>query len=294
MTGDPDTLQAGYVPLAPSRDDLAGPAVAGGAAGAGAVRQAQHLGHGDRSSRCPTRSARSSTGWCSQSGWTVTERQRPRDAGAGAAAPRLPAVPALRELRHRRDARVRGRARGARRQAPARRRPGVPRPRGNRDAARRAGRHRVAGRPAVGLCDAAGRAVRDRRRGAARVPPSLRRRRSIRSASRRTLPDAPASRLRAALRRAGGAAPPAKPASGGRHDRRAVRVRRARTSGSRCGAAASRCSPTCCTWPSWRGSTSCRAACRSAASSTRCRQAAERRARPPKRRLSRRAATASA
>ena len=54
-------------------------------------------------------------------------------------APRLPALPPLRQLlRRRRDARLRARARGARHPAPARRRQLVPRPRGGRDAAHRA------------------------------------------------------------------------------------------------------------------------------------------------------------
>ena len=50
---------------------------------------------------------------------------------------------------------VRRRDRGARHSAPARRRQGVPRPRGSRDDSRGARGHRVARRRAVGVCDAA-------------------------------------------------------------------------------------------------------------------------------------------
>ena len=64
---------------------------------------------------------------------------------------------------------LRGRARGARHPAPARRRPVLPRSRGGRDAARGARGHRVARRCAERVRDAAGRALRARRGGAARV-----------------------------------------------------------------------------------------------------------------------------
>ncbi len=68
---------------------------------------------------------------------------------------------------------------------------------------------------------------------------------------------------------------------------------RARMSGSCCAAGASRRSPTCCTWRSSRGSTRWMAASRSAGSSTSC--ATRRKARKrPKRRFSRRPATAFA
>ena len=69
--------------------------------------------------------------------------------------------------------------------------------------------------------------------------------------------------------------------------------RRARTSASRYAPAASRRSPTCCTSPSWRGSTRWAAASRSAVSSRSC-GSRPRRRRRPRRRSSRKTATASA
>ena len=148
----------------------------------------------------------------------------------------------------------------------------VPRPRGDRDAARRAGGHRVARRRAVGVRDAARRAVRDRRRGAARVSPPAPAA-FIRSGFRRTLPTG-LEPIGDALTLLARLHTQPQPPSGRRHDRRRCSSTRARTSASCCGPAASRRWPTCCTSPSWRGSTSSTAACRSAASSRRCSEAA--------------------
>ena len=105
-------------------------------------------------SRCPTRSARSSRGSSTRAaGRSPNGRATSRSTIRGTA--HLPAVPPLRQLADGRDAALRRRARGARRPAPARRRQGVPRPRRGRDASRGARRDRVAGRRAVGLRDAA-------------------------------------------------------------------------------------------------------------------------------------------
>ena len=130
----------------------------------------------DRSSRCPTRSARTCDWLVRHSGWTVTERRNAEHARADRGAAHLHPVPPVRQLRRGRHAAVRRRARGARHPPPAGRRPGVPRPRGDRDAARGADGDRVARRSALGVRHAARRAVRDRRRGAARVPPASARR----------------------------------------------------------------------------------------------------------------------
>ena len=286
-----ETLQARYVPLEPSRDDHAGPAVGRRAAGA-----ASRTRSGSSPARAIEQSLPDAVGayvdWLvRQSGWTVTERRDPATPRAARGAARLHPVPPLRQLRRGHHARLRRRARGARHPAPAGRRHGVPRPRGDRDAARRADGDRVAGRPAVGVRHAARRAVRDRRRRAARVSPH-RRRAFIRSGFRQTLPERPRAGSRGAGA-AGATASPPQPSAGGRHDLRRCSAARARTSASCCAPAASRRWPTCCTSPSWRASTSSTAACRSAASSKRC--AKPRRAvRPPRRRSSRRAATAFA
>ncbi len=109
-----------------------------------------------------------------KSGWTVTERHAPDAACSAGGASHLHPVPPIRELRRGHHTGLRRSARGARREAPARRRQGVSRSRRDRDAACRADGDRVAGRSAVGLRDAARRAVRDRRRRAARVPPPRR------------------------------------------------------------------------------------------------------------------------
>ena len=222
-------------------------------------------------------------------GHRADDARRAADGGADPAAARLHPVPPLPALRRGRHAAVRRRARGARRAAPARRRQVVPRPRGGRDDARRAGGDRVARRRAVGVRDAARRALRDRRRDAARVSPSSQGvpsvPRAATSCRRSCGRSADALRLlRAAARR-----PQLPP--GRRHDHASCSTRRARTSASCCGRPASRRSPTCCTSPSSRASTRSTAACRSAASSRSCasRPTAGRR---PKRRFSRRAATA--
>ena len=110
-----------------------------------------------------------------ESGWKVTERDR-REAGPGGGAAHLHPVPPVPQLRRGHDAAVRAGARGARRASRARRRQDVSRPRGGRNAPRRAGGDRVAGRRAVGVRDAARRAVRDRGRGAARVEAAVRQR----------------------------------------------------------------------------------------------------------------------
>ncbi len=185
--------------------------------------------------------------------------------------------------------RLRRRARGARRAASARRRQVVPRPRGSRDDSRRAGGDRVARRRAVGLRDAARRAVRDRRRDAARLSPSRTsvsiRFASPRSCRRRSARSAEALQLlRAAARQ-----PQLSP--GRRHDHAAAerdpRPRRLRPAAGRRAGARQR--------PARRRARAAvprsTAACRSAASSRSCasRPTADRR---PKRRFSRRAATA--
>ena len=172
MVEDADTLQAGYIPLSPSRTALgAQPSVV-------ALPVPRPYGRRNISAMAIEQSLPDAVGaFVGLAG--ARERlegddpAESRHARAGAAGPRLHPVPPLRQLRHRRHARLRGRARGARRAPPARRRPRLPRSRGDRDAARRAGRDRVARRRAVGVRDAARRALRDRRRGAARVPASL-------------------------------------------------------------------------------------------------------------------------
>ena len=154
-------------------------------------------------SRCPTRSARSSPGSSTTSGWTVASAGRRRRA-------RVPISRATSRVLFRRfvsfgedvtrayiDAH-----RGARHPAPARRRQGVSRPRGSGDDPRRARGDRVARRRAVGVRDAEGIALRDRRRAAARVPAPVRRA-SIRSGFRRSSAATPArsSRSPASRRR---------------------------------------------------------------------------------------------
>ena len=122
-----------------------------------------------------TRSPPSSTGWCTTSGWTVTDRERPDE--------RVPIQARhvcllFRRFDTRRSTGRRSTSRGPTSQAlEARGVPHVlvggktlPRARGGRDAAHRARRDRVAGRRAVGLRDAARRALRVRRRRAARLP----------------------------------------------------------------------------------------------------------------------------
>ncbi len=154
-------------------------------------------------------------------------------------------------------------------------------------------RDRVARRRAVGVRDAARRAVRLRRRRAARL-----------SRTRETLPAVPAAGAGAPTRPSRCARSP-RPccccaictpgATSGPWRRRSRRCskRRARTRSSRCGHRASRRSPTSSTSASWRGNTKRPAGCRSAASSSGC--ATKRRRRAPRRRpSSRRAATASA
>ena len=212
------------------------------------------------------RSARSSRGCCRPNarGRSPTASEPPEDRRQR----RLPAVPPLHAFRQGHHARLRRGARSARHSAPAGRRQDVPRARGSRCHSHGADRDRVARRRAVGVRDAARPAVRDRRRGAARISLAGARR-FIRIACPKELPD----RLQPVAQGADDAARAARRAqssAGRRHDRPLDRDRRARMPASSCGAAASRCSPTCCTFPTWRGATSSRAACRSAASSTRC------------------------
>ena len=172
MTGDRDTMQASYVPLAKSRDDLPGqPSLV-------ALAVPDPYGKRNISGVEIDQSLPDAVGafvdWLvRRSGWRVTEHH------GGAPVPVQPRHVCLlfrRFVSFGTDMTrgLRGRTRSAGHQPPARRRAGVPRPRGNRNAPRRAGRRRMAGRSVVGVCDAARRAVRDRRRGTARVSPSLR------------------------------------------------------------------------------------------------------------------------
>ena len=270
------------MPLAPHRARAERTAGRRRAAGAAARTASARIAKTrDRASRCPTPSARSSTGWSTTSGWTVTERERPGERVPVGAAPRLPAVPPLRQLlRRRRHARLRARARGARHPAPARRRQVVPRARGGRDA--------CAPRCAAiewpddelsvfatlrGSLFAIGdEELLEYRQRHGRLHPFRIARRPARPSWRR-------SARRCAL--LAGAAPRPQPPAGRRHDRAAARgdarARRLRAAARR----ASRRSPTCCTSPSWRAATRPAAASRSAASSSGCatrpsaRQAAE-------------------
>ena len=173
MTGDELTLQADYVPLAPYRPALPGqPAVV--ALPVPTPYATRYVSaRRDRASRCPTQSARSSTGSSTRAagGHRAQRRRRPSRCQRQA---HLPAVPPLRQLADGRDAAVRRGARGARHSARAGRRQGVPRARRGRGDPRGARRDRVAGRRAVGVRDAARTVLRDRRRGAARVGAPLR------------------------------------------------------------------------------------------------------------------------
>ena len=207
----------------------------------------------------PTPSARSSTGWCSESGWTVTDRERPAERAPIAGAARLPAVPALRTQFGRPTSRGRTcealEARGMPHLLVGGK--SVPRARGGRDAAHRARRDRVARRRAVGVRDAARPAVRVRRRRAARLS-----RRAARHFHPFAAAAAGARRARAAARSRRGALTllrdlhaPAQPAARRRHDRALLEATRAHAGfalrpARRAGARQRRC-----TSPSWRGST---------------------------------------
>ena len=282
-------MQADYVPLAPSRD-ADRPDSRPSSCCRSRRRTASATSPALRSTRrCPTRSARSSTGWCT--------RAAGRSA-IGAAAP-MPVQAGHVCLLFRRFVSF-----------------GTDMTRGYVDALEARGvKHLLVGgrafhgREEIETIRAAlaaiewpddelsvfatlrGRALRDRRRGAARVPPHVR---SPLSPVPR--PGRPAVAPRADRRRLAVCwRPCTRSGTGGRWPTRLPRcsTRRARTSASRCAAPASRCWPTCCTWRNWRASTSCPAGCRSAASSTSCARRPSR-ARPPRRRSSKTAATACA
>ena len=262
-----ETLQAGYIPLAPEpgRDRRA--AVGGRAAGAAALRRAATYPAMAIEQSLPDAVGAFIDWLVHESGWTVTTRQAPRtpvpvQAGHVCILFRRFVSFGTDVTRAYVDALE---ARGVRHLLVGR--PRLPRSRGDRDAARRAGRDRVARRRAVGVRHAARRAVRDRRRRAARVPASLSRARSTRSRCPRSCPRtcnrsaircAPLARLHDA----------AQPPAGGRNGDRACWTPRAPTWASRCGAAASRCWPTCSTSRNWPASTSATTACRSGASSS--------------------------
>jgi hypothetical protein len=139
MTGDRDTLQADYVPLAPDRPFIPDqPSVV-------ALPVPKPYGKRNISGAAIDASLPDATGAFVE--WLV-HRQRVaghrtgigRHARASSAAAHLPPVPPLRELRCRRDALLRRWPRSAWHQAPARRRPCVSRSRGDRNAARGAWR----------------------------------------------------------------------------------------------------------------------------------------------------------
>ena len=149
--------------------------------------------------------ARSSTGWSTESGWTVTGAVR-RRAGQGRGEARLHAVPpflsfgedmtqpyvqAL-EARGVRHVLVGGKTFHDREEVETH--------------PRRAGGDRVAGRRAVGVRDAARRAVCDRRRGAARMEAGRSRQRLRRASIRSGFPRAVPSHLAPIAARAAGAA----------------------------------------------------------------------------------------
>ena len=118
-------------------------ALGGRAAGAGAVRPAIRRGAGDRA--LPARRGgrvRRLAG--EQERLDGHRAPQPRSTGAARGAAHLHPVPPVRQLRRGHHAGVRRSARGARRQAPAGRRQGVPRSRGDRNAARGADGDRVA------------------------------------------------------------------------------------------------------------------------------------------------------
>ena len=295
MVEDHATLQSGYVPLA---------AVSRGA------RRASRAWW-----RCPCRGPYGRWGltktaideslpdavaafvhWLvEESGWRVTERDRPGEDLPVAAAARVPAVPPLHPMGRRRHAALRRGARGARDPAHARRRQVVPPARGGREPAHGPHRHRVAGRRAGRLRRPARAAVRGGRRGAARVP-RARRRACIRSACRPPESGermAPASGPRgrtgsgcSASCIAGATCVPSR-----RRSPRSSR-RRGRTRRSSCVRPASGRSPTCSGSRSWRATGRRRAGSRSAASSSSSPTRAT--ATPPRRPSWRRGARASA
>ena len=242
-----------YVPLTPHRAPTAGSRPSLRCRCREPYGSAERRQRSQSSSRCPMRSARSSTG-CST-------RAAGRSPSATAHETRCRSRPRHVCLLFRRftsfgdghHARLRPGARSARHPAPAGRRQVVSRPRRGRDPARGADRDRVAGRRAVGVRHAARVAVRDRRRGAAEYRAQLRALPSV-SACRRASAGAAGAGWRgadAAARRCIGAA------TAGRSPTRSASCsrRRARTPALRCGPAASRRWPTCCTSPIWRART---------------------------------------
>jgi hypothetical protein len=115
MVEDADTLQAGYIPLSPSRTPIGTqPSVV-------ALAVPRPYGRRNISAMAIEQSLPDAVGafidWLvHESGWMVTTRTR------------LHPVPALRQLRHRCHAGLRQRAGGPRRTSPAGRRAGIPRP----------------------------------------------------------------------------------------------------------------------------------------------------------------------
>jgi ATP-dependent exoDNAse (exonuclease V) beta subunit len=143
MDGNVETRQARYVPLEPSRaDEMGQPSVV-------ALPVPKPYAQRFVSARAIEESLPDAVGAYVE--WLVNHSNRrdraPRfgQTGSARSATHLHSVPKIRELRRGHHARVRGRARGARSQAPAGWRPRVSRTRGDRDAARCAHGHRVAG-----------------------------------------------------------------------------------------------------------------------------------------------------
>ena len=169
MAAGSEGSQAAYVPLAPSTARDRRPA--------DRRRVCRCRGRTATTARSPhrrDRTSRSRTRWrgfvawlVNESGWTVEDEGK---RGRRPAATRRDPVPPVPELRHRRHAALRARARGAADPPRARRRALLPRARGGHRAAQRAHRDRVARRRAQGLRHAARAVLRARRRRAPRLP----------------------------------------------------------------------------------------------------------------------------
>ncbi len=151
MRADERASQAEYVALAPVAHGRRLAAGGRGVAGAEAVRSKrlfQGVGKGHRGFAAGRR--RRLHRLARRRATRLADRRaaggRLGAARSASGAAHRGAVPAVRQLRRGRDAQVRGRDRGARHPAPARRRQGVPRARGSRNGSRGARRDRMAGR----------------------------------------------------------------------------------------------------------------------------------------------------